>query len=218
MEDSVFDQLKLRASYGTTGNQRIIDAAGQFAYFVGPDLTENFFNTGGQYGGVNGLTVGQIGNNDLKWETVIQANIGLDFALFNNRLRGAFDVYKKTTEDLFLQTNIAPSINGGQTLLSANVGELENRGFDVELHYDLFKSKEEDGLNVTLNLVGNYNKQEIISLGSQGDVDQTIGVGGPIGEIFAAPYMGVNPANGNMLFLDIDGNLTEDITTNDQRA
>ncbi|WP_204347036.1 SusC/RagA family TonB-linked outer membrane protein, partial [Psychroserpens algicola] len=218
MEDSVFDQLKLRASYGTTGNQRIIAVAGQFAYFAAPDLTENFFNTGGQYGGVNGLTVGQIGNNDLKWETIVQANIGLDFALFNNRLRGAFDVYERTTEDLFFGTPIAPSLNGGVTNLSANVGELKNSGFDLELHYDLFKSKEEDGLNVTLNLVGNYNKQEIISLGAGGDVPLTIREGGVIGELFVAPYMGVNPANGNLLFLDIDGNLTEDITTNDQRA
>ena len=76
---SFINNLKLRASYGTTGNQRIIAVAGQFAYFAAPDLTENFFNTGGQYGGVNGLTQGQIGNNDLKWETIVQANIGLDF-------------------------------------------------------------------------------------------------------------------------------------------
>nr|WP_321231831.1 TonB-dependent receptor [uncultured Psychroserpens sp.] len=218
MEDSIFDQLKLRASYGTTGNQRIVAVVGQFAYFAAADLTENFFNTGGQYGGVNGLSVGQIGNNDLKWETIIQANIGLDFALIDNRLRGSFDVYQRNTEDLFVNTPIAPSLNGGVTGINANVGELQNSGFDVELHYDLFKSREEGGLNVTLNVVGNYNKQEIVSLGAGGDQPLVRRVGGVIGELFVAPYMGVNPANGNLLFLDIDGNLTEDLTTNDQRA
>ncbi len=218
MEDSIFDQLKLRGSYGTTGNQQIIAVNGQFKYFAAPDLTEDFYATGGQYGGVNGLTVGQIGNNELQWETIVQANIGLDFAVFNNRLRGSFDYYKRTTEDLFIATPIAPSINGGITSISANVGELENRGFDLDLHYDLFKAKSENGFNLTLNLVGNYNKQEILDLGPGGDQPFVRRVGGVIGEIYAAPYVGVNPANGNMLFLDIDGNLTEDITEEDQRA
>jgi len=218
MEGSVFDQLKLRGSYGTTGNQRIIAVAGQFAYFAAPDLTRNLFNTGGVYGGVNGLTVGQIGNNDLKWETIVQANIGLDFALFSNRLRGTVDVYKKNTEDLFIATPISPALNGGTATINANVGELENRGVDLELHYDLLKSSADDGLNVTLNLVGNYNKQEIISLGDGGDQFGTRIVGGVIGELFVAPFMGVNPANGNLLYQDINGDLTEDLTNNDIRA
>ncbi len=218
MNGSVFNQLKLRGSYGTTGNQRIIAVVGQFAYFAAADLTRNLFNTGGVYGGVNGLTVGQIGNNDLKWETIVQANIGLDFALFSNRLRGSVDFYKKNTEDLFIATPISPALNGGVATINANVGELENRGVDLELHYDLFKSSADDGLNVRLNLVGNYNKQEIISLGDGGDQFGTRVVGGVIGELFLAPYAGVNPANGNLLYVDINGDLTEDLTNNDRRA
>lgn len=218
MSNSIFNSLKLRASYGTTGNQRIIDAVGQQAYFSGPDLTRDLYNTGGQYGGVNGLSFGQIGNNDLKWETIVQANIGLDFGLWDNRIRGAVDFYKKNTEDLFINTPIAPSLNGGVTGIRANIGELENRGVDLELHFEVIKSKSEDGLNATLNFVGNYNKQEIIDLGPGGDQPFIRRVGGPIGEIFAAPYAGVNPANGNLLFLDIDGNLTEDLVEADQRA
>lgn len=218
MDGSVFQDLKLRGSYGTTGNQNIIDAVGQFANFAGADLTEDFFNTGGQYGGVNGLTVGQIGNNDLKWETITQANIGLDFAVFSNRLRGSVDVYKKNTTDLFIQTPLSPALNGGVTSISANVGELENKGVDLELHYQLFKKTTDDGLNLQLNLVGNYNKQEIINLGPGGDIPFGLRVGGPLAEIYAAPYAGVNPANGNLLFLDINGDITEDINGNDQRA
>ena len=59
--------------------------------------------TGSQYGGINGLTFAQIGNNALKWETVVSSNIGVDFSLFD-RLRGSFDVYKRNTEDLFFPT------------------------------------------------------------------------------------------------------------------
>ncbi|MDH7911763.1 SusC/RagA family TonB-linked outer membrane protein [Winogradskyella sp. SYSU M77433] len=218
MEGSVFDMLKLRASYGTAGNQDIVSAAGQFAPFNAPDLTRDLFATGGQYGGANGYSVGQIGNNDLKWETVAQANIGLDFGVFQNRLRGSVDVYKKNTTDLYLPTPISPALNGGISSISANVGELENRGVDLELHYDLLRSNDTDGLNLTLNLVGNYNKQEFIDLGGAGDVAFTRRVGGPLSEIYAAPFAGVNPANGNLLFYDIDGNLTEDIDEGDQRA
>jgi TonB-linked SusC/RagA family outer membrane protein len=212
------DVLKLRGSYGTTGNQRVIDAAGQFAYFAGADLTRDLFAPGTQYAGLNGTQVSQLGNSDLKWEVVKQLNIGVDFQLFNSRLRGAFDWYKKNTEDLFLRTPISPSLNGGISNLRANVGELQNSGFDAELQYDVFKSQQEDGFNMTLRGVVNYNKQEIKDLGATGDVPFGNRVGGVLGEIYAAPYAGVNPANGNLLFVDINGNITEDINENDQRA
>ena len=218
MQDvSWVNSLKLRASYGKAGNQRIVDSAGAFAPFGGADLTRDLYVTGGQYGGVNGLTFGQIGNNDLKWETVVQANIGVDFSLFN-RLRGSFDVYKKNTEDLFFPTPISPALNGAQTSISANVGELQNTGFDVELHYDLFKAKKQGDFGLTLNLVANHNVQEVISLGSGGDIPFGLRVGGVIGEIYAAPFVGVNPANGNLLFEDLNGNITENLIESDQRA
>ena len=218
MQDVSFvNNLKLRASYGTAGNQRIVDSGGSFAPFGAADLTRDLFVTGGQYGGVNGLSFGQIGNNLLKWETVVQANVGVDFSLFD-RLRGSFDVYKKNTEDLFFPTPISPALNGAQTSISANVGEIQNSGFDLELRYDILKAAKQGGLNVTLNLVGNYNKQEVISLGSGGDIPFGLRVGGVLSEIYAAPYVGVNPANGNMLFEDINGNITENLVESDQRA
>jgi hypothetical protein len=80
------------------------------------------------------------------------------------------------------------------------------------------EQKKEGDLNITLNFVGNYNKQEFINLGPNGDIPYGNRVGGVIGEIYAAPYVGVNPANGNALFLDINDNITEDITDTDQRA
>ena len=211
------NELKLRASYGKAGNQRIIDSGGSFAPFGGPDLTRDLYVTGGQYGGVQGLTFAQIGNNALKWETVVSSNVGLDFALFS-KLRGSLDVYQRNTVDLFFPTPISPAINGSATSISANVGELQNSGVDLELRYDLFKSSSEDGFNMTVNLVGNYNEQEIIDLGPGGDIPFGLRVGGVIGEIYAAPFVGVNPANGNLLFQNAQGDITEDLIESDQVA
>tara|TARA_B100001057_G_scaffold75790_1_gene70525 strand:+ start:24921 stop:27947 length:3027 start_codon:yes stop_codon:yes gene_type:complete len=211
------NELKLRASYGKAGNQRIVDSGGSFAPFGGPDLTRDLYVTGGQYGGVQGLTFAQIGNNALKWETVVSSNVGLDFALFN-RLRGSLDVYQRNTVDLFFPTPISPAINGSATSISANVGELQNSGVDLELRYDLIKSSSEGGFNMTVNLVGNYNEQEIIDLGPGGDIPFGLRVGGVIGEIYAAPFVGVNPANGNLLFQNAQGDITEDLIESDQVA
>ena len=211
------NELKLRGSYGKAGNQRIVDSGGSFAPFGGPDLTRDLYVTGGQYGGIQGLTFAQIGNNALKWETVVSSNVGLDFALFN-RLRGSLDVYQRNTVDLFFPTPISPAINGSATSISANVGELQNSGVDLELRYDLFKSSSEDGFNMTVNLVGNYNEQEIIDLGPGGDIPFGLRVGGVIGEIYAAPFVGVNPANGNLLFQNAQGDITEDLIESDQVA
>jgi TonB-linked SusC/RagA family outer membrane protein len=211
------NEMKLRGSYGKAGNQRIVDSGGSFAPFGGADLTRDLYVTGGQYGGQQGLTFAQIGNNALKWETVVSSNVGLDFALFN-RLRGSVDVYKRNTIDLFFPTPISPAINGSATSISANVGELQNSGVDLELRYDLFKSNSEDGFNMTVNLVGNHNKQEIIDLGPGGDIPYGLRVGGVISEIYAAPFVGVNPANGNLLFQNAQGNITEDLIESDQVA
>jgi len=210
MENSVFDILKLRASYGTTGNQNIVDDLGlPGIYWDGADLTRDLFGTGGGYGAANALFLTQIGNNTLKWETISQANVGLDFEIFNSRLRGNVDVYIKTTDDLFLSSPIS-AING-QTSLEANSGVLENRGIDVALNYDIVRGQD---YGITLTAVTNYNKQEIISLPTEdgqivGGGLTALREGGRLGEYYTYRYAGVNPANGNLLFLTADGNVTE---------
>jgi TonB-linked SusC/RagA family outer membrane protein len=187
------NSLKLRGSFGETGNQRVVDSGGAFAAFGGADLTRDLYVTGGQYGGVNGLTFAQIGNSNLQWETVVSSNIGIDFSLFN-RLRGSFDIYKRNTEDLFFPTPISPAINGAQSSISANIGEIQNSGFDLELKYDLFKAKKQGDFGMTLAFVTNFNEQEVISLGSGGDIPFGLRVGGVFGEYYTAPFIGVNPA------------------------
>ncbi|QXP59881.1 SusC/RagA family TonB-linked outer membrane protein [Olleya sp. HaHaR_3_96] len=200
MEGSKFNMLKLRGSYGTSGNQDIAGITGQFADFSANTLTQNLFATGSGYGNQNSIVQSQIANPDLKWETTTQANIGVDFEVFNSRLRGTVDVYKKDTDDVF-QFQPASAYTGtvGQ---SVNAGSLVNKGVDLSLGYDLLKSDE--GLNLTLNFVGNYNKSE-----RYGAQDTTIEEGGKLFQYYEIRYAGVNPANGNLLFLDANGDLTE---------
>ncbi|WP_188370672.1 SusC/RagA family TonB-linked outer membrane protein [Muriicola marianensis] len=203
MENSIFDVLKLRASYGTSGNQNISGVG----YFSAPDLTKNFFATGTGYGAQNSIFLSQIANTTLRWETVTQSNVGIDFELFNNRLRGSVDGYIKETSDLFQSTPVS-AVNA-VTQLDANTGDLKNTGVDLTLNYNILNGGD-DGLNLVLNFVGNYNKQELSNLPSEdGELIGTGRNGGKLFEYFTIRYAGVNPANGNLLFLDADGNVTE---------
>ena len=203
MDNSIFNLLKLRASYGTAGNQNINGSG----YFSAPDLTQNFFATGGGYAGLNSIFLSQIGNTTLKWETVTQSNVGLDFELFNRKLRGSVDGYIKETSDLFQSTPVS-AINA-VSFLDANTGNLKNTGVDLSLNYDLIRGGE-DKFNMSLTFVGNYNKQELGDLPSEtGELINTGRNGGKLFEYYTIRYAGVNPANGNLLFYTADGDVTE---------
>ncbi len=229
MANSGFDALKLRASYGTTGNQRISsNLLIPGIYFDAADLPRDLYGTGGGYGALNSTFQTQIGNPTLEWETTTQLNVGLDFEVFQRKLRGSVDYYRKTTSDLFLGTPISAltavfdpnetlnSVNEQRfiTDLNTNTGEFRNSGVDLSLSYDVLRSSDPEGFNFTLDFVGNYNKQEIIDLPTEdGQILQGISTslreGGLLGEYFTYRYAGVNQDNGNLLFFTADGELTE---------
>ncbi|QSS97755.1 SusC/RagA family TonB-linked outer membrane protein [Psychroflexus sp. ALD_RP9] len=206
------DVLKLRASYGTAGNQRISGAT----YFSVPDLYRELYATGNGYAGQQSVFLGQLPNPFVQWETVATANLGVDFELFDSKLRGQIDVYQRETTDLF--QNIPISAIQGTTGINSNTGSLFNRGVDVNLNYDLIRNPG-DGLNLTLNFVGNYNKTELQDLPSEDG--EIIGIGrngGQLGEYYEVRYAGVNPANGNLLYYTADGNLTEEPNADTDRV
>ncbi len=223
MEDSAFNNLKLRASYGTAGNQDIVG----IGLFGGLDLTEDLFFTGAGYGNANSIGLAQIGNRDLRWETIATLNIGVDFGVWNNRLRGAIDVYERQTTDLFQSTPL--SAVTGITSQNANTGELFNRGFDFQIDYDIIRPKGEGDLRLAVGIVGNYNETELQDIPSpegQIIVDANgdgfgIGLGrngGILNEYFGLRYAGVNPANGELLYLTADGNVTENPNADTDRV
>lgn len=209
MKDSKFKILKLRASYGTNGNQNISAANYGFpSLLTSSNLIRETIATGTGYNNIPGsLLYGQFANTGVGWEKISQANIGLDFIVFNEKLEGNIDVYRKTTSDLF---NSIPNsaVVGNGFAISGNNGELRNDGIEVALRYHLFKN-EDFKLSIFAN--SSYNKNEITALATtnQSGVDNLRQVGNILNEWNLVPYVGVNQANGNLLYLDRDGNLTE---------
>lgn len=205
MENSGISYLKLRASYGTSGNQYI--AGGEYD---GLSVVRNLYGNGTGYGGSVGAFPTSIANTDARWETVKQFNVGIDFGVMNDKLQGSIDFYNKLTTDLF--NPIPISLTNATSEIYGNVGELENKGVELDLKYNIFKNADWNFI-VTAN--GSFNKNKILSLhesfngllNSGGST--AIAEGQSIGSYYVSQYIGVNPANGNPLFLDIDGNPTE---------
>ncbi|WP_046756872.1 SusC/RagA family TonB-linked outer membrane protein [Kordia jejudonensis] len=218
MEDVEFiNNLKIRASYGKSGNDRIGNAFSAFDLIGTTNNPGNYNGSGQGYQGTNGFWTTQLGNPDLKWETTVKANIGIDFAMFENRLSGNLDFYQTTTEDLFLNRPI--STISAFNNISANVGEIQNKGIELALSYDIIRSNDRKGLNWSVNGNIAYNKNEITKLVGDGLIETTrtaLAEGNPFGTFYAVRWAGVNPANGSPLYFDADGNITDQYNADDR--
>jgi TonB-linked SusC/RagA family outer membrane protein len=208
MQNTAFDALKLRASIGTNGNQDILGTG----FFGAENSSRTLYDAVTGYANQNSYGIVQLGNDDLKWETVRQANVGIDFSLNNSRFNGSVDVYEKKTIDLYQSVDIS-AINA-ITTINANSGSLRNRGVELNLSYDLFRNVEQD-FKFTLKFNGSYNKNEILDLPQanrlnwDGESLTANAEGNLLSEFYLIKYAGVNPQNGNMLFYGADGLLTE---------
>ena len=219
---NLFKELKLRASYGTLGNQNItgrgIDATISTLFNNASDIRDlNSTQTG--YQGQPSVGVATIANPDLKWETVSEFNIGLDFDI-KGRLSGSFDYYKKTTTDLYLGQPISPT--NIITSLNVNNGALENRGFELGLKYKIFNTPT---FKFDFHVNASKNTNEITSLNLPAGSEfirvttQNIHqVGGPASQYYVVPYLGIDHATGEQLFLDINNNVTTTPVDTDRRA
>lgn len=123
-----FDELKLRVSYGQTGNDRIDATATQFLFQGSTNRGPGFGNFDNAYYTPSEST---LYNPDLKWETTTNRNIGLDFSLYNGKIVGNLDFYRNTTEDLLLRSAI-PSNTGFSTQWN-NIGTTSNQGVELGL-------------------------------------------------------------------------------------
>ena len=119
MDGSIFNRLALRASIGTTGNDRIGDFS-RFATFGSAD-----------YNGNPGLTNTNAANPDLKWEETESFDVGIKSAFLDNRIRFDANYYRKTTTDLLIPVPVPPAT--GVTSVTRNAGSLENSGFEFDL-------------------------------------------------------------------------------------
>ena len=233
---SWLDNLKLRASWGQTGNQEISNTARYTLYTTTGSL--NFggdsYNTGYDIQGSNGGRIldsgfkrNQIGNDNIKWETTTQTNIGLDFGFLGNSLYGSFDWYNKKTTDILVNMP-GVGVMGEGSAMWINAGEMLNRGIELTLGY---RGKAGDfQYDLTANLGTNRNKitklpETIAARGTFGGngvmsvVDHPMGA--QVGYIFDGIFQNQEEVDnhahqegagvGRMRFLDLnnDGYITE---------
>lgn len=139
------DQLKLRASYGSLGN----NATTSYYMYQSLFATANYILNGNIAGG---LAQTVLANPDLTWEKTYMTNIGLDFALFNSRLTGTIDLYNKNTKGILISLP-APLEHGTSTVPNQNAGEVNNKGFEVDLHWNDRIGKVSYNIGVNLGFV-----------------------------------------------------------------
>lgn len=144
----VISNLKLRGSWGVTGNQGI----SAYATIAKIGTTYSTFGLGSSYAG---STITGADNPDLKWETTSQINIGFDIAFYSGRWRLSADYYDKQTEDLLHGVTI-PAYNGGGSI-NRNIGSMENKGFEIVIS-GVAIMNDNFNWNVDLNMASNKNK------------------------------------------------------------
>ncbi|TXE15555.1 SusC/RagA family TonB-linked outer membrane protein [Psychroserpens burtonensis] len=192
--------LKLRASYGVVGNQNL----GFNNRYIGQQTV----SSGSGYQNANSYVLGALIDPAIKWETTNQTNIGLSFGFWQNRVSGELDVYNNTTTDLFADKPLSLAGTGFSNV-ETNVGELNNRGIDLQISYNILRKTDSNPWDITLTANGNYNKNEVTSLPG-GFIGNTLRTaeGRQARTWFLPRWAGVNPANGEPLYLDVEGNLT----------
>jgi len=148
-----------------------------------------------------------LGNDSLKWEKTKQFDVGIEFGFFNNRLSGEVDYYNKQTSDLLLAANIPYS--SGFSTVYRNAGDMENKGVEISLTSRNIDTK--DFVWTTTINVG-YNKNRVKNIGGQifesSGGEQRAIEGQPIGSFYLTKFAGVDPANGDALYLGADGKTT----------
>lgn len=191
-----FHNLKLRGSYGIVGNSEIGDypAIGTYNSFT--------------YGGVPTLAYSQTANPNLQWETSEKLDLGFNFTMFNDRLSVEFDYYNNAVDGLILKAPASLSAGIPNNYINANIGSLYNKGIEIGLNA-IIANDGDFKWNMDLNI--STLKNEVTSLVSDVFVPSVFGVqnmtrvGYSIGSIFAVPCKGVNPANGQMIFINSEG-------------
>ena len=207
-----FDQLKLRASYGSAGNR-------PSALYPQYDL----YSIASNYNGQPGMLISQIGNRDLTWERTYTAGIGLDASLWENRLRLTLDLYSKKTDNILY--NVPVTSLTGVTHVYRNIGKMDNRGIEVAIGGDLIRTKDITW-SLDLNIGHNANKLTdifrqydpsgqyiakpvIIGDGSgiAGSATRILEIGSPIDTYYMPQWAGVDPEDGRPLWYkeDADG-------------
>ena len=215
MEDSGFDNLRLRVGWGRTSNQAIAP------YSSLGRLERSLYQLGGN--SVSGFSVTNLPNPNLSWEFTTSRNIGIDFGLFDYRLTGSIDYYWTTTDGV-LQSRDLPATSGVPNPIQENIGETKGSGIEIALGTDLIRASDK-GLQWSLDVNFAAHNEEIVALAK--GVEQNIGngwfVGYPVNVIFDYEKIGIwqsgeddaatqfgDYAPGDIKVADLNGNGVQD--------
>jgi len=161
------DELKVRASFGYTGNPNV--AAFAYIQSINQSFQYTFGNSSGSGGVVGAAAPSRSYNPDIKWEKNEQFDIGFDMSAFDNRLGLSLDLYQRRSKDLILYV-APPFISGTYESVPFNTGTLQNRGIDVSLNGKIIGAK---NLTWNANAVVSAYKNKVISLGLSAPLDGT---------------------------------------------
>ncbi|GAB3331524.1 TonB-dependent receptor [Larkinella ripae] len=193
----ILSLLKLRASYGLTGNSEIGN-----------------FDSRGLYGTINygdqvGIRPTQVANAALRWEKSTQFDLGLEFGFRNNRINGQIDFYNKITDDLLLNVP-QPAINGFSTI-ARNIGSLRNRGveFSITSQNLVGAFRWSTNFNISFNR-NKVTKLNVSPIRANSRFLSYVTEGKPLGVFYGKKYVGVDPATGDALYEGSDGQPTND--------
>jgi len=199
-------QLKIRGSVGTSGNvpNQLYASRGFYGF--------------GSYNNLVTRIPTQLENRDLKWEENFNYSVGLDFGILRNRISGSVDYYTRNTRDLLFNRPVSRTT--GWTSRLENVGEIINRGVELELAYDVVRQND-----FTFTLLGSAatNDNEVINLDNGGeDIFNSsfllLREDLKVNTFYLVRYAGVNPANGEELFYTADGEITNEWSGDDAVA
>lgn len=205
MQSDFLSNLKLRFSYGKSGNNNGVNA---FATFLGPQYNSTvYYNYGGT--AVNGFAPGLPVNTALTWEKTREMNLGLDFGFINGRINGSVELYDRFSDDLLMQRRLA--IESGVAQMNDNIGSVKNKGFELTLNTVNIQNRD-FRWNTSFTFAKNIN--EIVSL--YGRKEDVVGeqrfIGEPINVIYDYKFDGVfskaqaDAAAGNQLFSNYNPN------------
>lgn len=189
--------FKLRSSLGRTGNQAIGDYPYQTLY-----CSSNYGNEAGYYPCT-------LGNSRLGWEKTTQLDLGFDVELWNGRAALTFDWYRKRTSDLLLSRPVPG--NTGFTSYVDNIGGIQNKGVELSLTAVPIQPSRADGFRLVSTLNLSFNRNRVTALYqdqpfSTGYYDiNRVEVGHPLGAFHAYKFLGVDPATGDAIYKDVNG-------------
>jgi len=198
---SWLNNAKLRASYGTSGNNNI----GNYASL-------GLYGSGANYGGFPGLTPVQLANEDLSWEKIQSSNIGLDLTLFS-KLTTSFEFYNRNSDGLLFARPLSAGTGIG-TILS-NLGAMKNMGIEASFKYNLIDN---DNFYSSIGLNISTNSNKILKLTTEKIVSGTklLEEGSSIYQFYMREWAGVNPDNGRpMWFVNADSDDKDENTLPD---